>query len=107
MISFLNLLPAADFKYFSLLRASSRVAQDHKEINKYMQYLQSISGVGFITAVTVLGKIGNPKHLKNVRELSAFVGLVPTEFSTGDTISKGFITHLGNKTLRFLLIEAT
>ncbi len=80
--------------------------KDHEQINMYMQYLRSISGVGFITAITLLGKIGNPKNLKNVRELAAFVGLVPTEYSTGDTISKGSITHLGNKTLRFLLIEA-
>jgi transposase len=90
----------------SIHRLLKTFCKDHKEINKYMQYLQSISGVGFITAITLLGKIGNPKHLKNVRELSAFVGLVPTEFSTGDTISKGSITRLGNKTLRFLLIEA-
>jgi transposase len=81
--------------------------KNHEKINNYMKYLQSISGVGFITAVSVLGKIGNPKMLRNVRELAAFIGLVPSEYSTGDTISKGSITHLGNKTLRFLLIEAS
>lgn len=80
--------------------------ENNNEIKDYMKYLQSISGVGFITAVSLLGKIGNPKNLKNVRELAAFIGLVPTEYSTGDTISKGSITHLGDKTLRFLLIEA-
>ncbi|MFQ5686248.1 MAG: transposase [Candidatus Scalindua sp.] len=49
-----------------------------------MQYIQSISGVEFIMDITFLGKIDNPKHLKNVRELSTFTGLVLAEFSTGD-----------------------
>ena len=40
-----------------------------------------------------------------MREIAAFIGLVPTEKSTGDVINQGSITHLGNKILRSLLIE--
>lgn len=78
----------------------------HESINNYIRYLRSIPGIGFVTAVTLLARIGDPQNLKNVRELGAFVGLVPTEYSTGDDINKGSITHLGDKTLRFLLIES-
>lgn len=78
----------------------------HPEIERDANYLMSIPGIGFITAVTILGRIGEPGQLKNVRELSAFIGLVPTEHSTGDTIERGSITHLGNRVLRSLLIEA-
>jgi len=75
------------------------------EIKRNTEYLQSIPGIGFITAVTILGRIGNPQNLKNVREIAAFVGIVPSEKSTGDSINKGSITYLGNRNLRCLLIE--
>lgn len=76
------------------------------EIDSYRCYLQSIPGIGFITAMTILGRIGDPGNLKNVKELGAFLGLVPSEHSTGDTVSRGSITHLGNRTARSLLVEA-
>lgn len=78
----------------------------NRQLRQYVSYLMSIPGVGFITAVTVLARIGDPQHRNTVRELSAFVGLVPTENSTGDTVTRGAITHLGNRLLRSLIIEA-
>lgn len=75
-------------------------------IKRDIHYLQSIPGIGFVTAVTLLANIGDPRNLKNVRELGGFVGLVPCEYSTGDRVSKGSITHMGNRTLRSLLVEA-
>jgi len=80
--------------------------KNNKSVQQYMHYLTSISGVGFITAITILGRIGDPERLRNVRELSAFVGLVPREYSTGDTVRYGSITQLGNSLLRSLLVEA-
>lgn len=93
-------------KLLSTHKKLKRFCQDHPEINQYIGYLRSIPGIGFTTAVTLLGNIGIPEHLKSQRELSSFVGLVPRERSTGDKIHKGSITHLGNKNLRFMLIEA-
>lgn len=78
----------------------------HDQINQYMNYLRSIPGVGFTVAVNILGKIGDPEQLQNPRELAAFVGLTPKEKSTGDSINRGSITHMGDKNLRFLLVEA-
>lgn len=75
-------------------------------IKRNLGFLQSIPGVGFITAVTLLANIGDPQYLNNVRELGGFIGLVPREYSTGERITKGSITHLGNRTLRSLLVEA-
>jgi transposase len=91
----------------SILGQLRMFIKSHKEIQQYMYYLVSIPGIGFITAVTVLGRIGDPGRLRNVRELSAFVGLVPTEKSTGDDVNRGSITHLGDSILRSLLIEAS
>lgn len=90
----------------SILQQLRTFVNLHQEIQENVCYLVSIPGIGFITAVTVLGRIGDPLKLKNVRELSAFTGLIPTEHSTGDNVNHGSITHLGNGVLRSLLIEA-
>ena len=79
--------------------------KNDEDISRYISYLDSIPGIGFITAVTILGRIGDPQNLKDLRELAAFIGLVPSERSTGESINQGSITHLGNRNLRSLLIE--
>jgi transposase len=75
-------------------------------VRQHLHNLQTIPGIGPVTAVTILGRIGDPQYLKNLRELSAFCGLVPSENSTGDKIKRGSITSTGNHTLRTLLIES-
>ncbi len=90
----------------SILKQLRVFNKEFPEVRKNMEYLQSIPGIGFITAITVLGRIGDPQYLKSVREIAAFAGIVPTEKSTGDSINQGSITHLGNRALRCLLIEA-
>jgi len=90
----------------SILNQLRTFVKIHKGIQQNIHYLVSIPGIGFITAVTILGRIGDPGNLRNVRELAAFVGLVPTENSTGEDVDRGSITHLGDRRLRSLLIEA-
>ena len=75
-------------------------------IQKNLQFLQSIPGIGPVIAPALLARIGDPANLRNVRELGAFCGLVPRESSTGDTIRRGHISHQGDRVLRGLLIEA-
>jgi transposase len=87
-------------------RKLRQFCREHADIDEYMGYLESIPGIGFIIAVTILGTIGDPARLTNPRELAAFLGLAPSEHSTGDTVNKGPITHLGNKLLRSQLVEA-
>jgi transposase len=79
----------------------------HPDIDRYRQYLQSIPGIGIVTSLTILARIGDPERLTDVREIAAFAGVVPKEKSTGDTINRGSITHAGNAALRSLLVEAS
>lgn len=76
------------------------------EIKTNLKYLISVDGIGFITATLLLSHIGDPKNLRNVRELGAFIGVVPSEYSTGNAVHKGSITHLGSRRLRSVLVEA-
>jgi len=93
-------------KLLSVHRTIKSFCRENDEINQYIHYLQSIAGIGFTIAVMLLGKIGDPESLQNPRELAGFIGLTPKENSTGDSINRGSITHMGDKTLRFLLVEA-
>jgi len=94
-------------KMLTIHRTLRSFCKEHDEINQYIHYLQSIPGIGFVVAVTILGKIGDPKLLQNPRELAGFIGLSPGEKSTGDKENRGSITHLGDKTLRFMLVQAS
>jgi transposase len=79
----------------------------HPDVDRHRRYLESIPGIGFVTALAILARIGDPCYLTNIRELAAFVGVVPREKSSGTSVQRGSITHLGNAALRTLLIEAS
>jgi len=52
-------------------------------------------------------EIGNWSRFKNERQISAYVGLTPSEYSSGEHTRRGRIIGQGNPTLRSLLIEAS
>ncbi len=60
-----------------------------------MKYLMTISVIGWIVASQLLARIGDCRELNNIRQLAVFLGLVPTENSTGERIDRGSITHIG------------
>ncbi len=67
--------------------------------------LQSIPGVGLISALTIYTEVGDFKLFKRPEQLAAFAGLVPTERSSGGIQRLGHITHAGSKHLRYTLVE--
>lgn len=92
-----------------LLRAHRQLrifCATHDDINRNMKLLRTIPGFGFVVPAYLLGRIGDPAHLRSMRELGSFAGVVPSERSTGDRIQKGSITHMGDAMLRGLLVEA-
>lgn len=102
----LNDLDYARNRILLVLRQLREFCQKDPSINSNLQYLRSLPGFGLIVATYVLARIGDPARLRNVRELGSFCGIVPREYSTGDQIQRGRITHFGDPTLRRLLVEA-
>jgi transposase len=66
---------------------------------------QAMRGVSFIVAVIFASEIGDVRRFANPRQLMAFLGLVPSERSTGDTIRRAGLTLCGNRRARRALIE--
>jgi transposase len=67
---------------------------------------QAVRGVAFTTAATVVAEAGDIRRFEHPRQLMAFLGLVPSERSTGETRRQGGITKTGNIRARRALIEA-
>jgi transposase len=87
----------------SLSQASRRIevlAQAHPSC----RHLMRRPGIGVHTASALVAQI-DPTHFKNGRHLSAFLGLVPKEHSSGNKQIRLGITKRGNKELRSLLIH--
>jgi transposase len=68
--------------------------------------LQAARGIDLIAAVTVLVEIGDLSRFGNLRELMGFLGFVPSERSTGESVKRGGITKAGNGRARRVLVEA-
>lgn len=66
---------------------------------------QAMRGVAFMTAVTFVAEIGDVRRFDNPRQLMAYLGLVPSESSTGARIKRGGITKAGNTRARRALVE--
>jgi transposase len=67
---------------------------------------QAMRGVQFMTAVTMVAEAGDLRRFEHPRQLMAFLGLVPSERSTGESRNLGGITKTGNSTARKALVEA-
>jgi len=68
--------------------------------------LQSLRGVSLIVAATIVAEIGCLRRFSRPDQLMAYLGLVPSEHSSGEKVKKGPITKTGNSHVRKALIEA-
>jgi transposase len=67
--------------------------------------LMAMRGIDMVSATAFLAEIGDLSRFRTPRELMAFLGLVPSEHSTGDTVKRGPITKTGNRRARRVLVE--
>lgn len=67
--------------------------------------IMKIDGVGFLTASAAVATIGDAKVFKNGREVSAWLGIVPKQHSSGNTIRLSGISKRGDRYMRTLLIH--
>jgi len=72
----------------------------------FVRAYQALRGVSLIVATTVVAEIGDMSRFKNPKELMAYLGLVPSEHSSGNSVHRGAITRTGNGHVRRVLIEA-
>jgi transposase len=87
-----------------------RIAEYDRELKQIgktddtVRRLQSIPGIGPVTASAVVATIGNAREFRNGREFAAWLGLVPRQWSTGGKTRLGHISRWGDQYLRHLLV---
>jgi len=71
-----------------------------------IEALQAFRGIQLLTAASIAYELGDLRRFGTAKKLMSFVGLVPSEDSSGDRVRRGRITKAGNGALRRLLVEA-
>ncbi len=79
---------------------------DHFSLAPVVRALMALRGVQLITALTVVAEIGDLTRFDSPRQLMSYLGLVPSESSSGATTRRGGITKTGNGHVRRVLTEA-
>jgi transposase len=72
-----------------------------------VQILTRFRGISTLTALGLIAEIGDFARFSHPRELASWLGITPSEYSSGDQQHRGHITLSGNKHARRLLIEAS
>lgn len=68
--------------------------------------LRCLKGVDVMTAADIVFEAGDLARFRNARSFAAWLGLVPSEHSSGEKVAQGGITKAGNKHLRKAMVEA-
>jgi transposase len=69
-------------------------------------WLRCFRGIDTVTAMTIVAELHDFRRFRSPRELMAYLGLVPSEHSSGQTCRRGAITKAGNRHVRRVLVEA-
>jgi transposase len=96
--------------------ATARVERLEKDIEELVERwslrplvraLMALRGVGLITAVVLAAEIGDYRRFKTPRELMSYLGMVPSEDSSGQRRKQGRLTRTGNGHVRRILVESS
>jgi transposase len=99
----------------AVTEATARVERLTKDISELVetwclkplvQALQALRGVQLISAVTLAAELGDMARFSSAPQLMAYLGLVPSEHSSGNVKKRGRITRTGNQHVRTTLVES-
>jgi transposase len=88
------------------LEAHIEAALSGWSLTPVVEALQALRGLALVAAATLVAELGDVTRFANPRQFMAYLGLVPSEHSSGSTRRQGGITKAGNGAARRMLIEA-
>jgi transposase len=89
------------------LQTVEKKLDDLAQDNKNVQLLRTIPGVGPRLAEALAALIDDPHRFKNGKEVGAYIGVVPKQLDSGETVRNAHITRHGNRLVRALLVEVS
>lgn len=99
--------------YFELDARVDALTQELRQVAKLPEYapmvelLSSVPGIGWLSALTLVVEIVDFGRFPDGEALSSYVGVTPSEHSSGDRIRHGHITGQGNPIVRSVLVESS
>ena len=112
-------LPALDQTHAAYLRAVDEAVARLRDVERDLRGLLTLEplrprverlrcfrGIDDLTALTIAAELGDARRFASAPRTMAFVGLVPSEHSSGTKRARGAITKTGNAHLRRVLVEA-
>jgi transposase len=102
---YIHAIEQADARVDRLTEALA-AACDESPHRETVNALQSLKGIRLITAAGLVAELGDVTRFDSARGLMSFVGLVPSEHSSGGSVRRGPITKTGNTHARRLLTES-
>lgn len=78
----------------------------HPRYREPVRLLKAFRGIATITALTLAAEIGDIRRFEHPRQLMAYLGLVPSEHSSGNKTHRGAITKAGNRHARKAVVSA-
>jgi transposase len=89
-----------------LTQQVSRLAQTEAYAAK-VRLLETVPGIGTLSAMEILVELVDVNRFHTADELASYLGLTPSQYSSGDRVRMGHITHSGNARLRTTLVESS
>ena len=80
------------------------------QMDKYrgrVKLLRSVPGIGTLFAMEILVELQDMERFQRAEELASYIGLTPSEFSSGQYVRQGRITRCGNRRVRTCLVESS
>ena len=103
-----GLISSYEYHRGQILVLSRQIRERVREYDKELYtLLQTISGIGPLTASALITEIGDINRFPHIDKLSSFVGLIPREKQSGESTHTGGITFRCNSYLRTLLVESS
>jgi transposase len=82
------------------------LAAQKPEYVPYVAALRTLRGINTLSAMTILSELGDLRRFPTAPQMMAAVGVVPSEYSTGDKTNRFSITKTGNAHVRRIAVEA-
>ena len=70
------------------------------------RHLTTVPGVGPVTAAAFVATLDDVSRFRDAHQVEAYLGLIPSEWSSSETQRRGHITKAGNGRMRWLLVQA-
>jgi transposase len=107
-IAFEEYVQAVDEASARVMRLTQAIREElvHWRWRPVVEALQAFRGIQAIHAARIVAELGDLSRFPSARQLMAYLGLVPSEHSTGERRRQGSITKAGNSSARRALVEA-